>query len=220
MNKKLFIVLLLSLFAACNGDKDKTTSSVTNTPETDNTPPLINYSVVNAFPHDTSAYTEGFLVHDGQLYESTGYEDGMPENRRSLFGTVNMKNGKIEVKAEIDKKKYFGEGIVFLNNKVYQLTYKTKIGFVYDAKTFKKIGEFTFPSQEGWGMTTDGKYIIMSDGSSNISFLDPASSTPTAVTIHYSDDDSIIKTLNNFRLIRVLGVTDNNGSLAISMNWN
>ena len=189
MNKTLFIVSLSLLLSACNNDKEENTNTNNSATEKDNTPPLINYSVVNAFPHDTTSFTEGFLFHDGQLYESTGYDSGMPENRGSHFGIVDLKTGKIQTKAEIDKHKYFGEGIVFLNNKVYQLTWKTKIGFIYDAATFKKIGQFTFPSEQGWGMTTDGTYLIMSDGTSNINYLDP----------------------NNFRLIKVLGVTDNNG---------
>ncbi|HXB94515.1 MAG TPA: glutaminyl-peptide cyclotransferase, partial [Puia sp.] len=102
-------------------------------------------------------------------------------------------------------------GIVFLHDKVYQLTYTTRIGFIYDAKTFKKLGEFTFPNKEGWGMTTDGKYIIMSDGTSNLSIYDPESTTPVAVSIHYDDGDSTVKTLNTFRLVKTLTVTDNNG---------
>ncbi|HLK28433.1 MAG TPA: glutaminyl-peptide cyclotransferase [Puia sp.] len=191
MNKKLIIAFSFLVLTACNNDKDKTPATTTNNPETDNTPAIINYSVVNAFPHDTSSFTEGFLFHDGQLYESTGHIDEVPSTR-SLFGIVDLKTGKIQPKVEIDKNKYFGEGIVFLNGKVYQLTYKTKIGFVYDAKTFKKTGDFTFPSEEGWGMTTDGQYLIMSDGTSNISYLDP----------------------NNFKLIKILGVTDNNGPVA------
>ncbi len=116
----------------------------------------------------------------------------MPADRRSLFGTVDLNSGKIAPKVELDRNKYFGEGIVFLNGKVYQLTYTTKVGFIYDAKTFKKLVEFTFPSKEGWGMTTDGTSLIMSDGSSNINYLDPTS----------------------FRLVKVLGVTDNNGPVS------
>lgn len=187
MTKKLILFSALAFLVACNNNSTTTTTSSGST-ETDNTPPLINYTAVNAFPHDTNSFTEGFLVHNGQLYESTGY-DSPYESTRSLFGIVDMKTGKIQPKVEIDKKKYFGEGIVFLNGKVYQLTYKTKIGFIYDAKTFNKLGEFTFPSVEGWGLTTDGTYLIMSDGTSNINYLDP----------------------NNFKLIKILGVNDNNG---------
>jgi len=190
MSNKLLALFVLAMLAACNNDKEEKTR-ITNA-ESDNSPAIINYSVVNSFPHDTSAYTEGFLMHNGQLYESTGYEDGMPPNRSSLFGVVDLKTGKIQKKVEIDKNKYFGEGIAFLDGKIYQLTYKTKIGFVYDEKTFKKIGEFTFPSEEGWGMTTNGTHLIMSDGTSNINYLDP----------------------HNFKLVKVLGVTDNNGPVA------
>jgi len=191
MNRVIAFFVLICFLTACNNnDRQDTPTETTKTP--DNTPPLINYSVIKAIPHDTSAYTEGLLFHDGQLYEATGTEPEMPESRKSMFGTVDLATGKITPKVTIDRNKYFGEGIVFLDGKVYQLTYTTKVGFIYDAKTFKKLGEFTFPSKEGWGMTTDGVHLIMSDGSSNINYLDP----------------------NSFRLVRVLGVTDNNGPVS------
>jgi glutamine cyclotransferase len=215
---KLFLSLLsgglltCSLLVACNNPSKPDAQTGDNA---DNTPPAIPYSVIKAYPHDTSSYTEGFLFHGGQLYESIGTEaSDMPDDRRSLFGTVDLSTGQISPKAELDRQKYFGEGIVFLNGKVYQLTYTTKIGFIYDAKTFKKIGEFTFPNKEGWGMTTDGKYIIMSDGSSDISYFDPDSAKKVSVAIHYDDGDSTVKTLNTFRLVKILNVTDNNGPAA------
>ena len=192
MNRSIFFLSTLCFLAACNNPSGEDTPATETGKSSDNTPPVINYTVVKALPHDTTSYTEGFLFHDGQLYESTGTEPEMPVSRRSMFGTVDLASGKITPKVELDRNKYFGEGIVFLNGKVYQLTYTTKIGFVYDAKTFKKLGEFTFPSKEGWGMTTDGTYLIMSDGSSNINYLDP----------------------NTFRLVKVLGVTDNNGPVS------
>ncbi len=94
----------------------------------------------------------------------------------------------MDTKAEIDKNKYFGEGIAFLNGRVYQLTDTTHIGFVYDAKTYKKLGTFVYDG-EGWGLTTNGKYLIMSNGSSNLYYRDPSS----------------------FKIIKTLNVTDNNG---------
>jgi len=133
---------------------------------------LLNYQVLNVYPHDTTSYTEGLLVQDGELYESTGHTEEVPSTR-SLFGTVDLKTGHIGVKAELDRNKYFGEGIVFLKGKIYQLTYKTRIGFVYDARTFRKLQEFTYPSEQGWGMTTDGTYLIMSDSTPDIHYLDP-----------------------------------------------
>jgi len=185
MMKALMIIALAFLFSCNNHTSDSTQST---SPGTD-APAELGFTVLHVLPHDTASFTEGLLVHDGQLYESTGHPPGDESNTRSLFGTVDAKTGKIQPKAEIDRNKYFGEGIVFLNGKVYQLTLSTKIGFIYDAKTFKKIGEFTFPMNEGWGMTTDGTYLIMTDGTSNISYLDP----------------------NNFKLIKILGVNNNNG---------
>ncbi|HWK04256.1 MAG TPA: glutaminyl-peptide cyclotransferase [Puia sp.] len=192
MIKKIPFIILLAFFASCNNASHPDTPATEAEKTTDNTPPLINYSVVQALPHDTSSFTEGLLVHDGQIYESTGTEPGMPISRKSLFGVVDPKTGKISAKAELDRNKYFGEGIAFLKDKVYQLTWTTKTGFIYDAKTFKKTGEFNIPVKEGWGMTTDGTNLIMSDGTSNISYVDPAT----------------------FRLVKIVGVTDNNGPVS------
>ncbi len=211
MNRLVRFLLAATLLAACN-NPGKDAGTTTDATRPDNGPDTINFAVVKAYPHDTSAYTEGLLFHDGTLFESTGTEYAtFPHNRRSLFGSVDLATGQISPKAELDRTKYFGEGIVFLHDKVYQLTWKTKIGFIYDAKTFRKIGEFTFPSKEGWGMTTDGKYIMMSDGSSNISYLDPDSTHPEQVTIVYDDSTKVVKTLPAFKLVKILGVRDNNG---------
>ncbi|HEV2355259.1 MAG TPA: glutaminyl-peptide cyclotransferase [Puia sp.] len=189
MNRILPLLLVFSILLACNhgGNNPDVVGS-----STDNTPPTIDYSVMKLLPHDTTAFTEGLLFHDGQLYESTGTDADMPESRKSLFGIVDTGTGKIRPKVELDRKKYFGEGIAFIDGKVYQLTYKTKVGFIYDAANFRKLGEFTFPSAEGWGMTTNGADLIMSDGTSNITYLDPKS----------------------FKVIKTLPVTDNNGPVS------
>jgi glutaminyl-peptide cyclotransferase len=134
--------------------------------------PIIDYKYINSYPHDTTSFTEGFLIQDGKLFESTGASRDLPQTK-SLFGTVDMTTGKINVKVELDRYKYFGEGIAFINGKVFQLTYKTKVGFIYDATTFKKIKEFIIPSDEGWGLTTNGTYLIMSDGTNILTCLDP-----------------------------------------------
>lgn len=199
MNRPIspFLTLAFSLMilSACNNSSHQDADAggeKAGDKTVDNTPATINYSVIQAIPHDTSSFTEGLLFHEGQLYESTGTEPSMPEDRRSLFGIVDPKTGRITKKAELDRNKYFGEGIVFLNGKVYQLTWTTKTGFIYDARTFAKLGEFTPPVKEGWGMTTNGTQLIMSDGTSNISFVDPTT----------------------FRLVKVVGVTDNNGPVS------
>ena len=110
--------------------------------------PIINFSVTKYFPHDTSSFTEGLLVHDGKLFESTGSPEDLKQTK-SLIGILDLATGKIDKKIELDKTKYFGEGIVILNNKIYQLTYKNKIGFIYNAKSFKPIGKFSYSNAEG-----------------------------------------------------------------------
>jgi glutamine cyclotransferase len=157
------------LISACNNKPEK---SVEQLPEPKPVVATINYALIKSYPHDTNSFTEGFLFHEGKLYESTGATDNLPQTR-SLFGIVDTSTGKINVKAELDRNKYFGEGISFLSGKVFQLTYQTKVGFIYDEKTFRKLGEFTIPSAEGWGMTNDGTNLIMSDGTNTLTYLDP-----------------------------------------------
>ena len=110
-----FSVIIALFFVSCGsptieGPEDKTHDKVDNTPTT----PIINYSIVNTLPHDSTSFTEGFLIHDGLLFESTGAPENLPQTK-SLFGSVDLKTGKIAVKAELDRNKYFGEGICFLN---------------------------------------------------------------------------------------------------------
>ena len=160
---------------------------------------MINYRVVDSFPHDTSAYTEGFLVHNGLLFEATGHTNSFPSSR-SLFGVVNLSTGTIDRKAEIDKNKYFGEGIAFLKNRIYQLTDTTRIGFIYDEKSYKKIGSFHYDG-EGWGLTTNGTDLLMTNGSSNIYYRDP-STFSIIKTLGVKDNNGPVQNLNELELIR------------------
>jgi glutamine cyclotransferase len=171
MKKFFFIIYAIGILTACT-DTTKTPEKEKVIP-TDESVPEIYYSVVNSFPHDTTSFTEGLFMYNNLLYESTGSPDNLSETK-SVFGIVDLKTGKIDVKTELDKSTYFGEGIVLLKDKIYQLTYKNQIGFIYDAKTFKKLGQFSFQNKEGWGLTTDGTYIIMSDGTNTLTYLDPA----------------------------------------------
>lgn len=161
--------------------------------------PAIYYSVTKTYPHDTTAFTEGLLVHEGRLYESTGSPRDV-KGTRSLFGAVDLETGSIDVKAELDSRQFFGEGIAFLDGKVYQLTYKDKVGFVYDARTFKKTGEFKLPTKEGWGMTTDGVHLVMSDGTHKLTYLDPAT-LQTVKTLTVTDESGGVQDLNELEFI-------------------
>ncbi len=171
---KIISVLVLCLIIVSCGDPDKTKEEIKVKPIENEKPaiPVLEYSVAAALPHDTTAFIEGLLIHDGKLYESTGSPDNMPE-LRSVLGIVDWKTGKLDAKVELDKKTYpFGEGMVVFKNKIYQVTYKEQTGFIYDAKTFKKIGQFNYSNKEGWGLTHDGTYIIMSDGTNNLTYFD------------------------------------------------
>ena len=177
------VIILVSV--ACQNNQESEEKPLDKTE--DNSPENINFKVVNAFPHDTTSYTEGFLFHKGLLFESTGHTNTYASSR-SAFGPVDLKNGRIEIKAEIDKNRYFGEGIAFLKDRIYQLTDTTHIGFIYNADTYKKLGTFTYDG-DGWGLTTNGNYLIMSNGSSNLYYREPST----------------------FKIIKTLNVTDNNG---------
>lgn len=158
---------------ACNGNnnQDDTSSEEDNNIDA---PINLTYQVINQFGHDTLAFTEGFTFHDGKLYESTGAPDS-PETSDTWIASVDLKSGKYDKKISMGKT-YFGEGITFLNGRLYQLTWKDGKGFVYDASTFKKLREFSYKS-EGWGLTNDGINLIMSTGTSNLYYLDPDSLT-------------------------------------------
>ena len=134
--------------------------------------PNINYSVANYYPHDTNLFTEGLLFHNGELFESSGSPNELPQTK-SVIGITNLATGKFNQKIELDKSKYFGEGIVFFKNKLYQLTYKNQKGFIYDAKSFKQVGQFKYSNPEGWSLTTDGTNLIMSDGTDKLTYLNP-----------------------------------------------
>ena len=196
--RQLPIILLFIIFLnSCSGDSANTGSGTSGSAMS---APIINYAVTNYFGHDTSLFTEGLLFHDGQLFESTGSPDEFPHTR-SLVGISDLTTGKFSSKIEIDKSKYFGEGIVFLNNKLYQLTYKNKIGFIYDAKTFKHIGQFEYSNNEGWSLTTDGTNLIMSDGTDMLTYLDTTKLTP-AKTVRVTENGYAVDKLNELEFIK------------------
>ncbi len=173
LNAFVFTLTCCLYLSACTQSADDSSNGANQVPPAPKPEVVqLNYSVVAQFPHDITSFTEGFLVHDGQLFESTGAPDNLPQTR-SLLGTVDLKTGKISKKAEIDRSIYFGEGICFLGNKLFQLTYKNQIAFIYDAKTFKSIGSFNYANAEGWSLTTDGKLLIMSDGTANLTYIEP-----------------------------------------------
>ncbi len=170
MKKSLPVFITLSLLFSCSSNTIKNEKETVILPK-EELITEIEYEIIGRIPHDTNSFTEGLLFHNNNLFESTGSPENLPQTK-SVFGIIDTVTGKIIEKGELGKK-YFGEGIVILNDKVFQLTYKNQIGFIYDAKTFKLIGQFSYNSKEGWGMTTDGTYLIMSDGTNSLTYIDP-----------------------------------------------
>lgn len=130
-------------------------------------PEIYTYTILNEYPHDNNAYTQGLEFYKDTLYESTG------QKGRSFLRKLDYKTGKVWAQVDLDKA-YFGEGITILNDKIYQLTWQSGIGFIYDQKNMTKLDNFQYgKSREGWGLTNDGEKIFKSDGTEKIWILDP-----------------------------------------------
>ena len=156
-------------------------------------PELMTYDIVNEFSHDQNAYTQGLEIYENFLFESTGL------NGKSSLRKINLSTGEIINMINLEYE-YFGEGLTVLNDKIYQLTWKNKIGFIYDLE-LNNIGTFNYVnSKEGWGLCNDGNYIYKSDGTSKIWRLDPN----TLEEIDFIDvmtDKSRIKNINELEYI-------------------
>jgi glutamine cyclotransferase len=178
--KRIFsLIVILFLLASC---KDNSTQDNNQNSTSAIAPPAnLSYTIINEYPHDSASFTEGLIWLNGSFLESTG------EKGTSYLLKTNLNTGKSEKKFKLGDQ-YFGEGIAVLNNKIYQLTYQEHKVFVYDMNFNKLPQEFEWP-YEGWGMTTDGKSLILDTGGSNIYFVNP----------------------ETFKIERTLGVQNNNG---------
>lgn len=157
------------------------------------------YEVVNVYPHDTTAYTQGLQFVDGVLYESTGKPSHLPGVVTSLR-KVDLSTGKVLQKVE-PKEDFFGEGMTVIGDKIVFLTWQEGEGYFYDKKSFNRLGSFTYGnSKEGWGLTYDGKRLIKSDGTNTIYFLDPNSGSEIGSVAVY-DENGKVDLLNELEYI-------------------
>lgn len=178
----LIVILGVSIFVFTENKGAQSSSTVTN----------YSYNIVNTYPHDPSAFTEGLTYSGGYLYESTGL------NGQSSLRRVDLTTGDVLQQVTLPSQ-YFGEGIAIVNNTIIQLTYQTHIGFIYDKNTFALLGNFSY-STEGWGLTYDGKQLIMSDGTDYLTFLNPLTFQPTGqVQVH--DGNTTIENINELEYI-------------------
>jgi glutaminyl-peptide cyclotransferase len=173
----MYTLLFLILMLACGKESDQ---------GTDNGDLSIPFELKSRWKHDTEAWTQGLLIHNGKLFESTG-------QKQSYVGIIDIKTGEPDKKVVLDDE-YFGEGIAILNNKLYQLTWQNHVGFIYDLQTFEKVGEFKYDT-EGWGLTQDNRHLIMSDGTEKLIYLDTATLKPVR-TLRVKDENGYVTKLN------------------------
>ncbi|CAL2104441.1 Glutaminyl-peptide cyclotransferase [Tenacibaculum sp. 190130A14a] len=159
-----------------------------------NPPKVYSYKIVNTYPHDKKAYTQGLEFKDGFLYETTG------RRGESTLRKVDIKTGEVVQKIDLDKK-YFGEGMTIFNNKIFWLTWQARKGFIYDLESFKELGSFNYDnSNEGWGLTHSHSELIKSDGTNKIWFLNPENQNETK-SIQVYTNKYPIDNLNEIELI-------------------
>jgi glutamine cyclotransferase len=180
-------VLMISTAAWLHG------SSFQAPPPARKTAPVATYKIVNTYPHDRQAFTQGLQYVNGVLYEGTG------QRGQSSIRKVKLDTGEVLQRQPLDAK-YFGEGITVWGDTLLQLTWQSEIGFVYDLKTFKQTKTFTYQG-EGWGLTHDGTRLIMSDGTSALRFLDPKTLKETGrVTVR--DGGTPVEKLNELEMVK------------------
>lgn len=183
---KLPLLITLGNASSLSTDLDLATINKTGTT-------LHGIRVVNVYPHDPEAFTQGLVYHGGFFYEGTGLQG------HSTIRKVELKTGKVQ-KSHHLANKYFGEGITICQNKLIQLTWRSHIGFIYDLQTFRLLGKFSYPT-EGWGITYDGKHLIMSDGTAALRFLDPRT-YKIMKQIEVRDRGNILPNINELEYIK------------------
>jgi len=155
--------------------------------------PVLTAAVVKSYPHDPRAFTQGLEFFDGYLYESTGRQ------RQSTLRRVVIETGKVVQSVRLPDRT-FGEGLTIFHGKIYQLTWLDKTGFIYDLRTFRKLGQFSY-NTEGWGLTHDDASLILSDGTNRLQYIDPNSYQVTKTLEVFAGPEAVTN-LNELEFIR------------------
>lgn len=154
---------------------------------------VYGYELINAWPHDPDAFTQGLVLHEGKFLESTG------QYGESTLRRVEMETGRVLQSVDVASQ-YFAEGITLLGGKIYQLTWENQLGFIYDPATFERTGTFRYDGA-GWGLTNDGQSLILSDGTSQIRFLDP-STFAVRRTVNVTDRGRPLRDINELEYVK------------------
>jgi glutaminyl-peptide cyclotransferase len=189
----LLAPLLLSLCACDHTEPAAASAPGRSKSSASNHTPRYSYEIVHTYPHDRRAFTQGLLFLNGVLYESTGL------NGQSSVRKVDLTTGKVLQETDVPAQ-YFAEGLAALNEKLYQLTWQQNTAFVYDLNTFNREMLFSYTG-EGWGLTTDGQSLILSDGTDQIRFLDP-SNFQVKRTINVREDGEPVAELNELEYVK------------------
>lgn len=179
----IFIFLILISSQPVFSDNDKTASRT----------PLFGYKVLNTFPHDQKAFTQGLVFENGRLYESTGRYGKSKLTKRKLYSIEPIKTYRLP-------SSLFGEGITKYKDRIIQLTWRAGVGLIYDSTDFRLLNSFSY-STEGWGITNDGKHLIMSDGTDKLYFLDPESFKETK-RVKVLDNNNPVTKINELEYIK------------------
>ena len=187
--KQYLAITMLLLFTACNSKEPDYDPTVVPVPT-----PAISYNIISQYPHDTSAYTQGLQFYNGKLYEGTG------DFETSSLRITDLKTGTVEKKHMMGTDSIFGEGITIFKGKVYQLTWRSHIVYVYDINNLDKpVKTFNWP-YEGWGITNNGTEFIISDGSANLYFVNP-DDFKVKSTIAVTDNAGPVDAINELEYI-------------------
>jgi glutamine cyclotransferase len=186
------LLLVLGLAACGSSEPRPEVPASTNPPANARPTPTYTYKVLKVYPHDPEAFTQGLVFVDGALYEGTGLEG------RSSLRRVDLETGEVLQQRDLPAQ-YFGEGIAVLGQRIFQLTWRSHVGFVYGRERFDKQGEFAYAT-EGWGLTHDGKRLIMSDGTATLYFLDPDKLAQTG-SVEVRDERGPVSRLNELEYV-------------------
>lgn len=179
-----FVVILCLFINSCQPAKEENKEKVSEGN-------LLTYSIKYTIPHDETAFTQGLVIKDDFLYESTGRDN-------SYIAQLDLNTGELIKKVNLENY-YFGEGITIIENKLYQLTWTSNIGFIYELPSLTKIGKFYYDT-EGWGLTTDGTHLIMSDGTDKLYYLDTLN-FEKGKTLHVKENNIPVNKINELEYV-------------------
>lgn len=190
------VIILFSVLTTfgCSGGSSSLRPNANSSPAKSTTLPVYGYEIVKTYPHDPEAYTQGLLFHNGFLYESTGQEG------RSSLRKVEIETGKVLQKFDLPRES-FGEGIALLGDKIYQLTWREGVARVFNLDDFKLIKEFSYQG-EGWGITTDGTNLFMTDRTHVMRVLNPETFKSVKMLAVMREDGRPLMNINELEYVK------------------